>query len=286
VVGQRKTAPAKVVPTRSNPVSEEHKRFKREQNNLSRLAISMKAYRLTWPNSDRSIIAELGYAHHLPMLICEVCEPQFKRWGAGYEYPAFKFDFLRDPVFNHNSIKQVNIDEFDQIKSRILGAVGRPVMIFPFSGIGLLAGKTSTTKLEDFMWGRIHFPQISRRAKDILADEGINLLTTEMSMTCRGRKVDSHLAMQVEPADVLTEETFAKLSITRCQRCGRYVSRQMYGPRDRFPSLEIKRAALPPVTDLVMPIGGRGIIASERFIAAAEKHCLTGLRFEECGSYV
>src|SRR5665213_1357060 len=247
----------------------------------------MKAYSITWPRHDkklRSIIADLGYQRYLPKVICLTCEPQFKRWGSLFELPAFNFDFLSEKDLNIKSV--VSLSEFQRIHRQIINAVGYPIPVRPGTAFGLLSGTVSTRKLEDFLWGRISVPQIDKRANELLAAEGVQLMTAELDMRFHGRKVDTHLAIQVEPAPLLTQDNLKYFSISRCPVCGHY-KRYAIGNKPYMTSgLEIIRSAWPEGKNLVRAIEGAGIIASQRFIDAVQKHKLTGISFVECGKYV
>src|SRR5690242_16209588 len=157
----------------------------------------MKAFRITWSVNEGTTV-DLGYDYNLPRVECLECEPQWKSWGDGViEYPAFKFEFLNKKEFTFKRV--VSVAEFKRIQNKIEMAAGRPVMVIPGASIGELSGTSAKTRLNDFAWGRITVPQISKWARDLLVSEGINLLTAECTIRCRGRKLDSHLAIQVEP---------------------------------------------------------------------------------------
>jgi hypothetical protein len=138
------------------------------------------------------------------------------------EYPAFKFDFLNHDEFNYKRV--LSVVEFDKVRQRIVRAAGRPVMVIPGGSIGELSGSSARAKLNDFAWGRVLVPQISKRARDLLASEGINLLTAECTIRCRGKNLDSHLAIQVALAELMTEENLSRFKIYHCPRCGNYQS--------------------------------------------------------------
>jgi hypothetical protein len=244
----------------------------------------MKSFRITWPDKNRSIIADLGYRYYLPKVICHVCEPEFKTWGSLQEFPAFDLDFLNDKDFGLKN--SVSLDQFTEIKARILSVVGRQVFIQPGAAVGQMSGTASTTKLEDFVWGRIHVPQISKRAHELVAGDGIQLITAEMDMRCRGRKIDTHLALQVEPTPLLTEDNLRHFSLNICPRCGHYKRNAIGNKPYTTEGLEIKIGAWPNGQDLVISAETGRVIASERFMAAVQRHKLTGITFVHCGKYV
>lgn len=243
----------------------------------------MKAYKIRW-SINRGTAVDLGYEYHLPRIECLDCCGKWKNWGQGhYEYPALKFDFLNDKEFNDKRV--VSITEFQQIRARIERAANRSLMIMPGASIGMLAGKTHSKKLDDFVWGRISIPQISKSAADLLAQEGINLLTSECSILFCGNKIDSHLAIQVEPVSLLTEESLNKHKIYHCSRCGNYKSPPK--PDPIVPEgYVIKRSSWPDDKHLVQMVETLKVIASEHFMQAVKKHKLTGITFEEYGQYV
>lgn len=251
----------------------------------------MKAYRIEWA-ANRGTLVDLGYDYNLPRVECLACCLRWKYWGEpSIEYPAFKFDFLNKKEFNFKRV--VSVSEFEQIRSRIVHAAGRPVMVVPGLCIGPLSGTTWTRRLDDFIWGRIGVPQISKRARDLIASEGINLITAEMNVRCRGRSVDSHLALQVEPVPLLTEENLRHFFIKQCSVCGNF-ARCAIGdkppPVGNKPStlegLVIQKSAWPSGQHLVQSAEIGRVIASNELIEAVKKHKLSGIVFPECGEYV
>ena len=243
----------------------------------------MTAYKINPTPEQRLGAVDLGYRYHLPQVECSLCTGQWKHWGNGdFEYPAFKFGLLNDREFNFCRV--VTVAEFEKICARIIRAAGRPVMLIPGASIGELAGTSSATKLPDFVWGRVTVPQISRRARDLLASESIHLLTAEASIRCRGKHLDSHLAIQVESVPLLTEESLRRFTITHCPNCGNYKQVEL---KPKVPEgYMIKRAAWPVGQHLVKLVEHSRVIASDEFIAAVKKHNLTGILFEECGQFV
>src|SRR5437660_2103809 len=243
----------------------------------------MKVFRINWAVNEGTVV-DLGYDYDLPQVECLECEPEWMNWGQGMiEYPAFKFDFLNDTEFNFDRV--VSVAAFDQIRQRIVRAAGRPVNVIPGASIGELYGTSFRSKLNDFVWGRIFVPQISKRARDLLACEGINLLTAECSIRCRGKKLDSHLAMQVEPMALMTEESLSRFKIYHCPRCGNYKHPPKPDPIVPEGYL-IGRSAWPAGQHLVQMAETLNVLASNEFIEVVKKRNLTGLIFEECGRFV
>ena len=240
----------------------------------------MKAFEITWPKRKGSARAsvDLGYKYHLPELDCPKCGIVCRL----YEYPAFNFDFLTTKKFATE--QEVSVSEFERLRQRIIKAAGRPTMVIPGAAIGRPTGICSTSKLADFEWGRVHFPQISKRAYDLLAAEGIDLITAEISLKCRGTAVDTHLALQVEPIPLLTAESMIRRQITLCPICGNF---DVPWLTTKIPEIhEFKRSAWPKGKHLVVSAEVLRVLPSEEFMEAVRKHNLTGITFEEIGSYV
>src|SRR5436305_955426 len=154
----------------------------------------MKAFRIRYPDIKKRSFVDLDYRYGLPDVRCHECGTT---WGcAQYEYPAFRFDFLNENEFNSDCV--VSVRQFEKIEQRFGRALGRHVLLVPGGSLGEPAGTAISTRLDDFAWGRIAYPQISKRARDLLADDGINLTTASVSIRCHGKKVDTHLALHVE----------------------------------------------------------------------------------------
>lgn len=243
----------------------------------------VKAFETTWPHDDDNAV-DMGYDYHLPRIECLQCTPEWKSWGNGmFEYPAFKFDFLNRREFTYKRV--VNLAEFERIRQRIIQAAGRDVAVIPGTSIGEMSGTSARKDLNDFVWGRITVPQISKRARELLANEGIDLLTTECTIRYRRRKLDSHLAIQVEPVALMTAESLARFQIKHCPRCGNYRSPLM--PAPVVPEgYAIMRSHWPAGQHLVQMWETLSVLASEAFMEAVRKHNLTGITFKECGNYV
>jgi hypothetical protein len=175
--------------------------------------------------------------------------------------------------------------EFKKLRERIARAAGRRVIVEPGAGIGELEGTATSTKLDDFTWGRVVLPEMSRQTRDILADDGIELLTADCSISCRGKTIETQLAVQFEPVELLTEESLERHKIFHCPRCGNYQA--PLRPAPVVPEgYVIKRSAWPKGGHLVQVRETSDIIASEEFMEAVKKHSLTGIVFKECGQFV
>jgi hypothetical protein len=250
--------------------------------------------------ADRRAEVDLGYDLFLPELECLECCPEWKSWGVwSTSYPAFQFPFLKPEEFNADRV--VSLEEFGAIARRIEAAAGRRVNLLPGAGIGRLSGHTSSTRLDDFVWGTV-VPQISRRALELLAGEGVTLLTAECDIRYRGRRLDSHKAIQVEPVAMMTDESLARFKFHRCPRCGNYVGPRppsqhivadLEGYRSMPPFWEIisegyimRKSAWPAGQHLIQMEEAKRVLASEAFIEAVRKHGLTGIKFVECGELV
>lgn len=250
----------------------------------------MKAFKID--STSKYTMVDLDYAFQLPRVECTVCEPEWKDWGDGFfEFPVFRFDFLNTEEFTFDRV--VSLEDFHQIKGRIEQAAGRSVNLIPGCSIGELAGECFKAKLEDFVWGRILYPQISERARDLLAEEGVELLTAECSILYQGRPIRTHLAIQVEPVSLLTEDSLERLGITHCKRCGHFKQpRPQLRVRSRQPvpavseGYLLKRKAWPKGQHLVALQETQRVIASQEFMEAVKKHKLKDIQFIECGRFV
>lgn len=236
-------------------------------------------YSLAFPVERRYPDADLGYEYHLPQVECPRCGV----WGSwSVEYPAFQFDFLSKREFRLERV--VTLNEFDKIRQRFAEACGRPVNLIPGASIGRPTGRCTAAKLSDFIWGRVCFPQVSRRARDLLENEGLSLTTAECDIRCRGRKIDSHVAIHLEPVRLLDEEGLDQHGLILCDVCGGYNLRTDR-PKNPDP-WRVKRSDWPEGEHLVLSEATSGILASPEFIRAVRKHKLTGLEFVEFGVYV
>lgn len=126
----------------------------------------------------------------------------------------------------------------------------------------------------------------------MLRQAGIELETGRCLIKCRGKDVESHLALHLEPAALLTEECLAERMYVHCESCGDYscpprgeLLLRGLDPNPKRGYL-IRRDLLPSGKDLVMMRESLEILASDRFREVVQKHKLTGLAFEECGEYV
>ena len=242
--------------------------------------LTVKLFRLGWPKEGRSGLLDLGYDLHLPWIKCETCN---RTWGDGMiEYPAIQFDFLVREEFNDDRI--VNATEFKHICARLESALGRRMMFVPGASMGILSGNAATPKLGDFVWGRHIYPQISRRARDLLAQDGVALQTAEASIRFRGRLVESHLAIQAEPAALLTPESRRSESISHCSSCNDF--RSPPRKRDHVRRLVAVSARWPVGHHLVIVLETLDLVASSEFMDSVRRHSLSGIEFEECGEIV
>jgi hypothetical protein len=216
----------------------------------------------------------------LPSVRCHACG---REWEEGLiQYPAFEFEFLTKRSFQLKRI--VDVKEFKQIQQQIIAALGRSVVIVPGASFGRMEGKADNSKLNDFVWGCCCVPQISRRARDILANEGVDLSTAECTIRCGRKVLDSHLAIQVEPVAMLTSECLLEANISDCQTCGDYF--QNYPAPDMVGVYQLKRSAWPKGPHLVQLNETLEVIPSREFMAAVEKHQLGGIAFEKYGLFV
>jgi hypothetical protein len=248
-----------------------------------RLLNTMIAYIIA-RNKERPRIVDAKCRFNLPCLGCLVCTPEWKSWGQSFVgYPAFKFDFLNEREFNFDRI--VDLRTFGEIRKRLVNAAGRDLVIEPGAGIGELEGTAAAANLDDFTWGRF-IPEISKRARDLLARGGVDLLTAECSIMHKEKKLKTHLAIQCEPIEMLTKESLNEHHIVQCSRCGNYLTPS---PR-KAPTVPagylIKRTAWPPGIHLVQVRETTRVLASQQFIEAVKRHNLTGIAIEQYGRYV
>ena len=241
----------------------------------------MKAYKIDWADGGRNGMV-LDYRFHLPHVNCTACGDT---WGdANVEYPAFNFDFLNKAEYNDD--RRVSLEEFAGINARIARAIGRPIQLSPGACIGRPYGTAYRRTFDDFDWGRLGVPQISKRANERLVAEGIHLLTAELDVKYRGKPITSHLAIQVESVPMLTGASLRRhASIIHCPVCGSYyvnTGRPICPPE----GYQINAAAWPAGQHLVQMTDTGRVLASGEFMAAVEKHHLTGITFVECGEYV
>ncbi len=240
----------------------------------------MKVFKIDWSGRARVIQMELRYKYFIPYVKCYSC---CQTWGMDtVEYPAFNFEFLNENDFNDDRV--LSVGEFAKLSAKIQQAANRSVWICPGGSIGRLGGDAYAAKFEDFVWGRVLQPQISKKARDLLAGEGIHLLTAEIDVKYKNKPITSHLAIQVEPVPLLTEETMRRYTIVHCDTCGDY-NQQQCNPK--VPEgFMIQKSLFPSGQHLVMLRETFDILASEEFMEAVKKHRLTGLSFKECGQYV
>lgn len=243
----------------------------------------MKAFRITW-DRKRPTLVDAACRYDLPRIECLECCPEWKTWGvACVSFPALKFYFLNTEDYNCDRV--VSLEEFRRIAERISRTAGRLVPVAPGSGIGELEGTATTSKLDDFTWGRVVLPEISLHARDALAGEGIELLTAECSILYRCKRIETQLAVQLEPVELLTEESLNRHRIIHCQRCGNYMAPPR--PAPVVPEgYKFNRSLWPKGAHLVQTRETGDVLASQEFIDAVKKHDLRGIVFKECGEFV
>jgi hypothetical protein len=236
----------------------------------------MKAYRIKWMETRQDVTVECRY--ELPYVRCGQCG---REWGEGLvQFPALNFPFLREPRFRK---RIVDVEGFREIKNCISTAAGYPINVVPGSSFGPLEGKADKLELNDFIWGSICVPQISRRARDLLVADGIELLIAEAFIVCGRRRLD-YLAIQAEPVPMLTEKSLEQARITFCKKCGDYF--QNHPCPDIAGHYKLRRNAWPRGRHLVQLMETLDVIASETFMASVARHHLSGIRFIEYGEFV
>jgi hypothetical protein len=238
----------------------------------------MKAYRIRQTTFECRLTVDCRY--QLPSVVCHGCG---REWQEGLiEFPTINFPFLTERRLL--SKRTASVAEFEEIRKRIIAELGREVLIVPGSSFGPMEGEAAVSKLDDFVWGTICIPQISKRACDILTAEGIDLLTADCSIRYGRKKLDTHLAIQIEPLPMLTKESCEQAKITHCLTCGDYF--QNYPKPEMEGSYQLARRAWPKGKHLVQLIETLDVIPSEEFMTAVKKHKLSGIRFEEYGEFV
>ena len=100
------------------------------------------------------------------------------------------------------------------------------------------------------------------------------------------KKVDSHLALQVEPCPLLTEQSLIDHKIVKCGRCDNYESLPASLAPVVHGGFQIKSVAWPVGKHLVQMEETLEVLCSEKFIEIVRKYELTGIAFESCGTFV
>jgi hypothetical protein len=167
--------------------------------------------------------------------------------------------------------------------------------ILPGGSLGELSGKAGRRALNDFVWGRT-VPQISRRALDLLAEDGIKLMTAEIDLRFRGKPLRSHVAIQVPIVPLLTQESLQRFTFFHCPNCGNYKKQNCLikppGGAGYVNDIVIregyimKKASWPKGQHLVQSEESLNVFASEEFVEAVRKHNLIGITFIESGKFV
>ena len=238
----------------------------------------MILYQVTF--TKRGPAPDLGCDIHLPQVNCDKCG---KTWQDGlYHYPAFKFPLFKESIFSAKNI--VSVPDFKKREARIQKAAGRPVIMVPGASVGELSGTTVTANLQDFTWGTIVYPQISVKARDALAEAGIELLTTTCTIQYRNRRIATHLAIQAEPVPLLPPESLPVFQIYHCERCNDYDVR--YPRPDLRAAYEIPMKFWPMGQHLVTMLETLDLIATEEFRDKVLSLNLKGLVFVKCGRLV
>lgn len=237
----------------------------------------MKAYEIHFSDRERICEIDCAYTYYIPRVRCPVCRTT---WGqSAVEYPALDFDWFSKEELSRKRV--VTVEEWRELCGRLTSAAGRHINLLPGGGLGTLSGTSKTHRLQDFAWNSQ--PIVSKRAVEALGQEGIQLRTGKVDLKCRGRKVETHVSMQVDPVPLLTPENLKELTVEHCSHCGDYNQVKLHPVVPG--GLQIDRRKV-PAEDLYQSIERFRVIASPRFMDAVKRLQLTGMEFVECGSYV
>ena len=239
---------------------------------------TMRAFQLTSAPKSKSPQVDHGYDWQMPGIRCLACRQVVSNWA--FEYPAIDYDFIASSGLYGD--RAVSLEEFRALQERIFQAADRRFCLVPGGLLGTPSGKAESSKLDDFAWGSV-VPVISKRAVECLAQEGIRLRTGKIDLVFRGKRLDSHLSLQVEPEEILTEANRRAFTLEHCPICGdfRKIDLRPHVPQ----GMQIDRSRVPG-EHLFKSVERAAIIASSQFIDATLKHGLTGAHFEDCGEYV
>ena len=198
------------------------------------------------------------------------------------EYPAFQFDFLNPEQYNFKRV--LSRQEVGIMQKQFEKVVGRSVFLVPGACIGKPSGNCGSSKLDDFAWGRIWCPQVSREAKEVFAKDGIEFVTAEMLLEFRGSPITSHLAMQPEVTTMMTAESLKDHEISHCVACGDFnVPPRKIGYMPRY---AVDGSRWPRGQHLVTMLETLDVVVSPEFMDTVRRHNLAGIEFEECGEIV
>ena len=175
-----------------------------------------------WNCFDRTVpmtSIDGAFDYHLPGVRCS-CEDGSVVAPGEFAFPAFAFD-QANPLFTDEEFRvSVSLEELEAIRRSILDPVGRSVWMPPGAELGPYVGTSHTTKLTDFVDGG-HI-LVSKAAVERLAQAGVHLLTGPAQVRCRGKLLDSHWVLHVEPTlePTLTKATLEAKSMVCCPQCG------------------------------------------------------------------
>jgi hypothetical protein len=177
-------------------------------------------------------------------------------------------------------------EELDAVREKILAKVGRHVWMPPYSSLGPYVGTSHTTKLTDFVDSSSAI-LISRIALEKLREAGIELLTGPAHVRCRGKMLDSHLVLHVEPLPEpeLAPATVEALTMKYCSRCGHSYKADPCA-KVKPGQYQLRKDRVPMTATLFCLYEWAELLATEAFVDAASKLGLSGAKFRPWGTVV
>ena len=222
-----------------------------------------------------------AYDYHLPQVKCQC---SLNSSGDGYfAFPALEFD-AQDPMFSDENCA-LSPEELNVVRARILKKVGRRVWLPPGASLGPFSGTSHTSKLTDFV--DPSYLLISKRALEKLDGAGVSLRTGPAHIRCRGKMLDSHLALQVEPIaePVLAASTVEALTLEYCAICG---DCHKVDPRRKLKpgECQLRKEVVPSEATVFKLYEWSLTLVTQRFTEVATELGLSGAKFKPWGTLV
>lgn len=224
-----------------------------------------------------------GHDFQLPWVRCDRCG---QHWGNGdFSFPAFEFDSA-NPIFT-NERCEMTPDELESVRRNILQQLGRQVWMPPHSSLGPYVGTSHTLKLKDFVDAGGGALLISRTAHAKLKEIGIDLMTGPAHVRCRGKMLDTHLVLHIEPVTqpVLHPTTVKALTYTYCPHCGGKRKSDLRA-EVKLGEYKLRKDRVPKGATLFRPYEWHQILATEAFVEAVAPLELKGATFKPWGEVV